>query len=106
SDRNCEKLMGFSFWPLLPVRTTCQSRKAESTITSQKMTVLTVEFTQNSSEKRLCKPERYPGPGRSSAIRCRLRELGLANSLRSPFYSFRVQKSCASSRDLSHGYDL
>jgi hypothetical protein len=31
------------------VRTTCHSRKAESTITSQKITVFTVEFTQNSS---------------------------------------------------------
>jgi hypothetical protein len=30
---------------LLPVFTTCQSRKAETTMTAQKSTVLIVEFT-------------------------------------------------------------
>jgi hypothetical protein len=38
--------MGFSFCPELPDRTTCHRRTAEITITSQKITVLTVEFTQ------------------------------------------------------------
>ena len=45
SDRNCEKLTSFSFCPALPAFITCQSRKAESTITNQNTTVLTVEFT-------------------------------------------------------------
>ena len=37
-----------SFCPALPAFITCQSRKAESTITNQKTTVLTVEFTEDS----------------------------------------------------------
>ena len=39
---------GLSFCPALPAFITCQSRKAESTITNQKTTVLTVEFTEDS----------------------------------------------------------
>src|ERR1039458_7492895 len=45
SDRNSEKPISFSFWPVLPVRTTCQSSTADATITAQKSTVLIVEFT-------------------------------------------------------------
>src|SRR5436853_3085384 len=48
---NCDKLISFSFCPLLPAFTTCQSRKAEITITNQKITVFTVEFTKDS-----CRP--------------------------------------------------
>src|SRR5208282_3068383 len=53
SDRNSEKPISFSFWALLPVFTTCQSRMAETAMTAQNNTVLIVEFTQNSSK---CSP--------------------------------------------------
>jgi hypothetical protein len=46
SDKNSEKLIVLSFGPELPALTTCQSRTADKTITSQNTTVLTVEFTR------------------------------------------------------------
>jgi len=39
----------FLFLGVAAVFTTCQSRKAETTMTPQKRTVLIVEFTENSS---------------------------------------------------------
>src|SRR5208283_2308634 len=48
-ERNSEKLIPLSFSLEPPALTTCQSRTPDSTITSQKTTVLTVEFTENSS---------------------------------------------------------
>src|SRR3954466_60609 len=45
SDINCERLISLSFWPPLLFLTTCHSRKADNTMTSQNTTVLTVEFT-------------------------------------------------------------
>ena len=45
SVMNCEKLISFSFWPPPPIFTTCHNTMADSRITSQNTTVLTVEFT-------------------------------------------------------------
>src|ERR1700690_767728 len=44
-ERSSEKPISCSFWPVVPVRTTCHRRTADTTITAQKSTVLIVEFT-------------------------------------------------------------
>src|SRR5579864_5730592 len=49
--RNCEELSSCTFWPDCACLTTCHNSSAERAITTQKMIVLTVEFTDKAPEK-------------------------------------------------------
>ena len=45
AGQELRKIIGLSFWAVLPDLTTCHRRMADTTMTSQKITVFTVEFT-------------------------------------------------------------
>src|SRR5205814_4410212 len=51
SDMKREKLISWTFWPEFAVLTTCHKATAEIRITTQKMIVFTVEFTEKAPEK-------------------------------------------------------
>src|SRR5579863_833912 len=98
---NWEELTSLSFWPPRPCWITSHNSRADKPITSQKATVLTVEFTK----ALLMKPgSDQPAKPRGSChqVRCCSDKLDRRNSPRTLFYLFCRKKARRRNHNLSH----